>query len=224
LFDAATAASAGVSSIGVDDIDVFDLYSCFPSAVELALDALGIATGDRRALSVTGGLPYFGGPGNNYTTHAIGTVTDILRGSAHGLGLVSGLGWFITKHALGVYGTDPPLHGYRQADTSAAQSVIDDSAQPVALEVDRPTPATVVAVTVVRDKFGTATGAPLIARLPDGRQMALSAADDDVVSEVGHLDVPGLVDTGVVVQSGAARYRLPLGRDHQGGRHVRNTP
>ena len=224
VFEAATAASGGGSSIGVDDIEVFDLYSCFPSAVELAMDALGIATGDRRALSVTGGLPYFGGPGNNYTTHAIGTVTDILRGSAPGLGLVSGLGWFITKHALGVYGTEPPPQGYRQADTSAAQSVIDDSAQPVALEVDRPTSATVVAATVVRDQDGTSTGAPLIARLPDGRQMALSAADGDVVDEMGHLDVPGLVDTGVVVQSGAARYRLPQGRHHQGGRHVRTTP
>ena len=107
VFEAATAASGDGSSIGVDDIEVFDLYSCFPSAVELATDALGIATGDRRALSVTGGLPYFGGPGNNYTTHAIGTVTDILRGSAGGLGLVSGLGWFITKHASGC--TEPNL-------------------------------------------------------------------------------------------------------------------
>ncbi len=209
VFDAATAASGRESSVGIDDIDVLDLYSCFPSAVELAMDALGISSGDRRELSVTGGLPYFGGPGNNYTTHAIGTVTDILRGSARRLGLVSGLGWFITKHALGVYGTEPPPGGYRQADTSAAQSDIDDSAQLVALAVDRPTSATVAAATVVRDYDGTPTGAPLIVRLPDGRQMALSAADDGVVKEIGRLDVPGLVGTEVVVQRGTARYRLP---------------
>jgi acetyl-CoA C-acetyltransferase len=222
---AASDAAGRARGIGIDDIEVFDIYSCFPSAVELATDALGIDPGDRRGLTVTGGLPYFGGPGNNYTTHAIGTVTDRLRGSSPGvegrdgepggsglrLGLATGLGWFITKHALGVYGTIPPPGGYRQGDTAAAQRKIDDAARPVALEVDVLTPATVVAVTVVRDGEGTPTGAPLIARLPDGRHMALSAADDEVVETVGLLDVPGLVGSAIVVQHGEPRYRLPVG-------------
>jgi acetyl-CoA C-acetyltransferase len=222
VLEAASETSGRASGIGIDDIEVLDIYSCFPSAVELATEALGIGTGDPRGLSVTGGLPYFGGPGNNYTTHAIATVTDILRGSSPGgngrtgdpagpvrLGLTTGLGWFITKHALGVYGTVPPPRGYRPADTTEAQSLIDASARTVALEVDAPTSATVVAATVVRDEHGAPVGAPLIARLPDDRHMALSPADDGVVSEMGRLDVPGLVGTAVAVQSGAARYRLP---------------
>ena len=69
-------------SIGIDHIEVLDIYSCFPSAVELAVAALEIAPDDSRGLTVTGGLPYFGGPGNNYTTHSIATVTDILRDPA----------------------------------------------------------------------------------------------------------------------------------------------
>ncbi len=51
----------------------------FRAAVELAAEALGLATDDPRGLTVTGGLPYFGGPGNNYTTHGIATLTDLLR-------------------------------------------------------------------------------------------------------------------------------------------------
>ena len=61
LFEAARVAAGG--PLGIDDVELLDLYSCFPSAVELAGDALGIATDDPRGLTVTGGLPYFGGPG-----------------------------------------------------------------------------------------------------------------------------------------------------------------
>ena len=87
---------------------------------------------------------------------------------------------------------------------------MDASAVEVALGVDEPTEVTIVAATVVRDHQGQATGAPLIARLPDGRHMAL-AADGDVIRAVGDLDVPGLVGGHVVVRPGPARYRLATG-------------
>jgi acetyl-CoA C-acetyltransferase len=127
------------------------------------------------------------------------------------LGLATGLGWFITKHALGLYGSVPPPGGFRRGDTTAAQAAIDASARPVALTVEHDSPATVTAATVIRGQDGTATGAPLIARLPDGRHMALAAADDAVVAEVGSQDVPGLVGRRVVVQAGEPRYRLAEG-------------
>jgi acetyl-CoA C-acetyltransferase len=214
---AASAAAGPGRSVGVDDIEVLDLYSCFPSAVELATDALGIASNDARRLTVTGGLPYFGGPGNNYTTHGIAAVTDALRSGSSGgagrprLGLATGLGWFITKHALGIYGSTPPPDGFHRGDTAAAQAEIDAAAVEVVLEVDTPTPATVVAATVVRDAAGEPTGAPLFARLPDGRRMAVAPADDEVIRAVGRLDVPGLVGAPIVVESGPARYRLAIG-------------
>ncbi len=214
LFEAARTAAGG--PVGIDDVELIDLYSCFPSAVELACDALGIDTGDPRGLTVTGGLPYFGGPGNNYTTHSIAALTDRLRhaGSATGsaglprLGLATGLGWYVTKHALGLYGTTPPSGGFSRGDTERAQAAIDATAVEVALEVEEMTPATTVAATVVRDGDGAPTAAPMIVALADGRRMAVGAADDDTVATVGVLDVPGLVGGDVVVQPGAARYRL----------------
>ncbi len=210
LFDAASEAAG--TGIGVDDLEWLDLYSCFPSAVELAIEALGLAADDSRGLTVTGGLPYFGGPGNNYTTHAIATLTDLLRSAPPGaLGLTTGLGWFITKHALGLYGSSPPPAGFRRGDTTTAQARIDASAVGTALEVDRSTEATVIAATVIREGSGTPTGAPVIGRLPDGRQMALAPADDEVVATMGDLDMPGLVGGSVIVQPGEARYRLAAG-------------
>ncbi|HLH28992.1 MAG TPA: hypothetical protein VKW77_08740, partial [Acidimicrobiales bacterium] len=221
---AAAGEAAGGRPIGIDDVGLLDLYSCFPSAVEAAVEALGISPDDGRPLTVTGGLPYFGGPGNNYTTHAVATLTDRLRdgrpggqapegGRAPAFGLATGLGWFITKHALGLYATSPPPGGFRRAETSAAQSRIDSSAVEVALAVTEPTVATVVAATVVRDGrgdggIGPAVGAPAFVRLPDGRHMAVAPADETVIEEVGGRDVPGLVGTPLLVEPGAPRYRL----------------
>ena len=64
----------------VADVDAFDLYSCFPSAVEVAMTEIGIAEDDPRPISVTGGLPFFGGPGNNYVTHSIAEMMNVVRG------------------------------------------------------------------------------------------------------------------------------------------------
>ena len=209
LFDAASAAAG--RTVDVDDLERLDLYSCFPSAVQMGADALGIALDDARGLTVTGGLPYFGGPGNNYTTHGIATLCDLLREGGGGtrLGLATGLGWFVTKHALGLYGTTPPPSGFHRGDTSAAQAAIAASAVEVAEGLDAPAAATVVAATVWRDNNGTAAGAPVVARLADGRQMAVAPADDDVVVAMGATDMPGLVGASVVVQAGEPRYRLP---------------
>jgi acetyl-CoA C-acetyltransferase len=162
-------------------------------------------------LTVTGGLPYFGGPGNNYTTHGIATLTDLLRndsGPGTRLGLATGLGWFATKHALGIYGSTPPPAGFHRADTSMAQLAIDATAVEVVLELEAAESATVVAATVWRDNDGTAAGAPVVARLADGRQMALAPADDDVVAAMGDTDIPGLIGGSIIVQAGAPRYRL----------------
>jgi acetyl-CoA C-acetyltransferase len=202
---AATAAASTSRTLGIDDMSLLDVYSCFPSAIALAGTAMGIALNDERGLTVTGGLPYFGGPGNNYTTHSIATMTDILRGSPNTprptadrdgpglrLGLTTGLSWYITKHAVGIYGTEPPPGRFRRGDTTADQAIIDDSAVEIALEVDQPTVATVVGATVVRDGEGMPQSAPLIATLPDGRQMALAAADHETLGSIARIDVSGL--------------------------------
>ena len=63
----------------LDDIDLLDLYSCFPSAVEIACNEMKISQDDPRGLTITGGLPYFGGPGNNYVTHSIAEMIYNVR-------------------------------------------------------------------------------------------------------------------------------------------------
>ena len=97
-------ATAWMQGIGADDIAHFDLYSCFTSAINLSRDALGIARDDDRPVTVTGGLPYFGGPASNYMTHSIaGMAWKCCAAFWRRMCLVSGVGMFMTKHAYGLY-------------------------------------------------------------------------------------------------------------------------
>jgi acetyl-CoA C-acetyltransferase len=197
---AITAATNG-AGLTVDDIGAFDLYSCFPVAVEMAVEALGVSDDDARGLTVTGGLPYFGGPGNNYSLHAIATMVDGLRHRG-GIGLVSAMGWYATKHAAGIYGAQPPSRGWRVADTVEAQRTIDASALPVACDGEGP--AVVVASTVVTGPDGAASAAPVIADLDDGRRVVAAAVTGELATLAGR----NLVGERIVVSGSPARYRL----------------
>ena len=91
----------------MDDIDLIDLYSCFPSAVEIACNEMEISQDDPRGLTITGGLPYFGGPGNNYVTHSIAEMIDKVRSRPGSKGLITANGNYITKQSAGIYSTEP---------------------------------------------------------------------------------------------------------------------
>ena len=78
----------------------------------MAAAELGLRLDDPgRPLTLTGGLTFGGGPGNNYTSHGIARCVETLRAVPGSVGLVSGLGWYATKHALGVYASRPPRAG-----------------------------------------------------------------------------------------------------------------
>jgi acetyl-CoA C-acetyltransferase len=209
---ASTSAALDASQISVDDITAIDLYSCFPCVVEMAVGALGISEHDERGLTVTGGLPYFGGPGNNYTLHAIATMADRLR-EREGIGLVTGLGWYATKHSAGIYSSRPPEDGWRMGDTQVAQQAIDASAVEVADATEvaeharseaTVVSATVVGATVVSGRDGKPTAAPLIARLDDGRHLALAAEEAELPALAG----TNLVGERVLVSGSPPRYHV----------------
>jgi acetyl-CoA C-acetyltransferase len=102
----ATAHALRRAGLGLDDLDHFDLYSCFPSALRFATDALGRRLDDRRGVTVTGGMPYAGAPGSGYVTHALAAMTSRLREGV-GSGLVSGLSAQMATHTVSVLSATP---------------------------------------------------------------------------------------------------------------------
>lgn len=165
------------AGLGVEEIDFFDLYSCFPCAVQIACDMLGIGEDDPRPLTVTGGLPYFGGAGNNYSSHAIAAMVDRLRREPEKKGLVSSLGWYLTKHAMGVYSATPPAHEWAPRDDTQEQEALEAAPHPE-LTAEATGEGTVEAYTVMHGRDGQPERGTVVGQLPDGRRFIANSEDD----------------------------------------------
>jgi acetyl-CoA C-acetyltransferase len=109
----------------LSDVTAFDLYSCFPSAVEVAMKEIGLAEDDPRPVSVTGGLPFFGGPGNNYVTHSIAEMMKVVRRQPGTFGMVTANGNYLTKHSAGLYSTEPTHGPWHRQDPKILQAKLD---------------------------------------------------------------------------------------------------
>jgi acetyl-CoA C-acetyltransferase len=152
------------AGVGPADLGPVDLYSCFPAAVQLGADALGLSLD--RPLTETGGLTFFGGPGNNYATHGIGAVARALRDAGgDAVGLASALGWYATKHAVGLYGAAPPARGYAAFEPEVAATAARAVAEPGDYE------ATAETCTVIYERDGSPSYGILFALCDDGRRV-----------------------------------------------------
>jgi acetyl-CoA C-acetyltransferase len=172
----AGARALGAAGITVDQIRYVDLYSCFPSSVQISQAALGIADDDPRGVTVTGGLPYAGGPASNYTMHAIATMAAKLRAEPGAVGLVSALGWYVAKHAIGIYSAAPPSRPWSPIDPYDDAVEGNDSVPALALEAVGQ--GTIETCTVAHDRDGVPVRGFVIGRLADGRRFVANTPED----------------------------------------------
>ena len=165
-----------LAGVGIDDIDIVDLYSCFPSAVQLGAQSLGLSLD--RQLTRTGGLPFAGGPWNNYVMHAIATVATELRANPGQKGLVWANGGYATKHAFGVYGTEPPTGGFAY---DYPQDQIDAlPRRALASPADAAGAATIEGYSVMHDREGVPERIIASCLLADGRRAWGDSTDADL--------------------------------------------
>jgi acetyl-CoA C-acetyltransferase len=192
-----------LAGIGIDDVEVIDLYSCFPSAVEIG--AAGLGLGLDRQLTRTGGLAFAGGPWNNYVTHAVAAVAGDLRDRPGAYGLVWGNGGFVTKHSFGIYSAIPPAAGAR-LDGRDIQAEIDVQPSREGLPIaDAAGPAAVEAYTVMHSREGLPEKAMAACLRDDGRRvwgvstdppLAASMCDGEWVGRRVTLDAEGTLYAG----------------------------
>lgn len=198
-----TLGKAAMEHAGVtpDELRHVDLYSCFPSAVQIAARELGLPTDDpRRPLTVTGGLTFGGGPGNNYGSHGVASLLPLLRAEPEAFGLATSLGWYLTKHALGIYSATPPKQRYRHL-----QPVIEHPpARPVRSSYRGP--AVVEAYTVPYSRDGEPEAAILSVLAPDGARVLIRSTEAEVIQTLLDGDAVGrpvqIADGEVTFESG----------------------
>jgi len=135
----------------IDDMAFFDIYSCF---------------------TLTGGLPYFGGPGNNYSMHGIVEMIRRARENESEFGLLNANGWYLTKHSMGIYSCQVPEKDWQPSKIqSTKQASID------LLEVASG-PAKMETFTVIFDKNNQAKESVVIARLEGGERCLATTSSD----------------------------------------------
>jgi acetyl-CoA C-acetyltransferase len=184
------------------EVSLIDLYSCFPSAVQLGAQSLGLSLDQQ--LTITGGLSFAGGPWNNYVMHAIATMMTKLRHADNSStdGLVWANGGYATKHSFGIYSTTPPKDGYKHG---SPQTTIDkltkrELATPEQAESSSAGKATIEAFTVMHDRDGQPETAIAATLLKDSRRAWATSSDPQIAKAlcdgewVGHqvtLDATG---------------------------------
>ncbi len=163
--------------VGIDEVAYVDLYSCFPSAVQLGAGELGLALNDpARPLTLTGGLTFAGGPGNNYAMHSIAALVGRLRADPGARGLTTALGWYATKHAIGVYSGSPPARRFASLDPGPEQRRARRA------RTDFTGTATLEAFTASRDRDGVPIGAAVTALTPKGDRALVRVQDEATIA------------------------------------------
>ena len=160
----------------IGDIGPMDIYSCFPVAVEIACRELNINPKRPGGLTLTGGLPYFGGPGNNYSMHALVEMLDRCRAHPADFGLVTANGWFLTKHAMGIYSATAPTQDFARTPPKTVQARIDALKGPE-IAVEPSGPAQIETYTVVHGREGYRMGI-VYGRDGAGRRFVAHTPDD----------------------------------------------
>jgi acetyl-CoA C-acetyltransferase len=176
-----------LAGLGIDDVDCVDLYSCFPSAVQVAAAELGLRADDpARPLTVTGGLTFAGGPWSNYVMHSIATMAQLLVANPGRRALITANGGYLTKHSFGVYSTQPPAE-FRWEDT---QSAVDREPTRNGL-VEWEGVGTVEAWTTPFNRDGQPEKAFVAVRTPDGSRTLAVITDGAAVQATVREDIGG---------------------------------
>lgn len=198
-----------VAGAGLDDVTHLDLYSCFPVAVTSVLDELELEPDDARGLTLTGGLPFFGGAGNNYSMHAIAEAVGRCRADRDALALVGANGGMLSKYSVGLYSARPAP--WRRDRSEEIQAEIATWSSP-ALDPHPEGWARIETGTLRYGRSGRRT-AIVVGRLEEtgARFMANAVEDDDVVLDL--LEGPDPVGQRVYVRGGTDHHRITTTRE-----------
>ncbi len=185
------------AGLDASEIDAMDLYSCFPSAVELAMDALGVPLDDARPVSLTGGLAFAGGPGNAYVLHSLATALAHLRRSSSEKILVTGIGMANTKHAATL------LTGPDHVPAAASGAMVyrlHESDAPMHVLERADGRARVISYTIEYERAGTPRNVIWLLSLDNGNRTIANTAD-------GEMDiVETILDDEIVGRCGVVRF------------------
>jgi acetyl-CoA C-acetyltransferase len=165
------------AGLKLEEIDLFDIYSCFPSIVQIIRKEIGLSEKDSRDLTVTGGLPYFGGPMSNYSMHSIITSVGLIRKNSSLKIMVVANGGYNTKQSFGIYGKKPPVKLWNEHEEEKIQKSILSKALQNPIEKANGQ-LTVESYTIIYDKVGNPEHVLVIGHLENNQRTVARVKGD----------------------------------------------
>ncbi len=166
-----------LAGIAAADIDLVELYSCFPIAVDAFADALDLPPD--RDLTITGSMAFAGGPYNNYFLQATARAAELLRDGHGTTALLSCVSGILTKQAFALWSTEPPMAGFRRRDVSAETAAV---AAEVPVIDDYTGDGKVAGCTVLYERGVAPRAVALIDTTGGARAFALSDEDEVIAA------------------------------------------
>ncbi len=201
-----------LAGLGAGGLATLDLYSCFPAPVFNICDGLGLTAGDPRGLTLTGGLPFFGGAGNNYSMHAIAETVQQARQAPGSFGLVGANGGIMSKYSAGVYGTAPVA--WVPDRSSELQAEVDSWAAPAQVHAADGW-AVIETYTIRHGRDGTPAGI-IVGRLDaDGCRFIARTNDGDAETLELLAEAAEPIGERVYVRSSGTANRISPGPGHR---------
>lgn len=168
------------NEVTADDLDLVELYSCFPCVPKMARRVIGWTV--ERPATVFGGLTFGGGPIGNYMSHAVAEMVDALRAGEGRKGLLFANGGYATHNHAIVLAT-APLPGAGEVHDFDVQAEADAARGPVpTLAKDYAGPATVETYTVFFGRDGAPRHGVIVARTPDGQRTLAKVTDEETIA------------------------------------------
>jgi len=196
--EVAAKAALDAAGCGSDEFDFTELYSCFPIAVESYAKALNVP--DHTSGTFTGGMPFGGGPFNNFVLHAVAQLANRIRSKPHSRGLVTTVSGILTKQGFGVWGAEPISSGYQFLDVT---NEVRDKTDEREVDAAFTGKTTVAGYTVLYKKDGSRRGIAVV-DLPNGKRSIGGTANDDLIDAMESTEFCGTslnIDNGELAAS-----------------------
>ena len=156
---------------------MYELYSCFPIAVQLFAEALNVD--DATDKTITGGMPFAGGPLNNYMLHSTIQTVMKIREKNDEIGLVTCVSGMMTKQALAIWGKDP-LMDFESKDVTKQAAKLE---MPVPMSQLTNGEATSIGCTVLYEN-NVSTKAIFYAEDSQGHRLVLTSNKEEIIQAV----------------------------------------
>jgi hypothetical protein len=171
-------AALSLSNTSKSELDILDIYSCFPIVPKLAASHLGLPiVGGEKPLTILGGLTSFGGAGNNYSMHALTEMTRQLRFGKGNKGLVLCNGGVLSYQYVVILGKEPRKEGAYPLENPLPEVLSDVEVPELATKAEGE--AIVETYTVEFGRDGSPSRGHVVGRLKSGGKRFLANHGDE---------------------------------------------